>query len=271
MRVIEGWDEQQMTHDGRTRTVLRRGGGPAVVIAHEVPGITPAVLSLGDRFVDDGFTVVMPVFFGRPGRSRTRRYELQSLAQALLSRQFSTLRPARTSPVTVWLRSLARSLHSELGGPGVGIVGLCISGPLALSVATDDAVVVGVMSEPCVPLGVTARQRRDLGMSPADLARVKARVASGRLEILGLRYSADRLAPTERFATASSQLGTGFRAVEVPSGPGSRPWFPKCSHSVLTLNPAPGAANGAKRLDEVTVEVRRLLAARLRPATGAPA
>jgi len=269
--MVEGWSEQQVTHDGQTRTVLRRGAGRGVIVAHEVPGITPALLALGDSLVGDGFTVVMPVFFGRPGEPRSRLYELRSLAEALRSRQFSTLRPGRTSPVTGWLRALAGSLHAELGGPGVGVVALCISGPLALSVATHDAVVVAVMSEPCVPLAVTPWQRRDLGVSPADLARVKERVASGRLEIVGLRYSADWLAPTQRFATASSHLGAGFRTIEVASGPGSRPSFPKCAHSVLTLDPALGAAEGAGgRLDEVTGEVRQLLAARLRPAPVPP-
>jgi len=265
---VAGWDAHPVAFGGHTRTVLRRGAGPGVIVAHEVPGITPPVLALGERLVDDGFTVVMPVFFGRPGEPRSRLAEVRSLAQALRSRQFSTLRPGRTSPVTIWLRALAGSLHAELGGPGVGVVGLCISGSLALTVATDEAVVASVMSEPCVPLAVTPWQRRDLGVSPADLARVKERVASGRLEILGLHYSADWLAPATRFATATRQFGAGFRTITVASGRHSRPSIPRCAHSVMTLDPALAAAEGAQaRLDEVTGEVRRFLADRLHPPT----
>ena len=49
-----------------------------------------------------------------------------------------------TSPVAGWLRSLARDLHAELGGPGVGALGMCFTGGFALAMMVDDAVAAPV-------------------------------------------------------------------------------------------------------------------------------
>lgn len=38
----------------------------------------------------------------------------------------------QTSPVIAWLRALAKSLHAEVGGVGVGAIGMCFSGGFAL-------------------------------------------------------------------------------------------------------------------------------------------
>jgi len=41
--MIEGFTTRDFSHDGKTRTVYRRGQGPGVLIMHEIPGITPQV------------------------------------------------------------------------------------------------------------------------------------------------------------------------------------------------------------------------------------
>ena len=46
-----------------------------------------------------------------------------------------------TTPVAGWLRSLARELHDELGGPGVGALGMCFTGGFALAMMVDTSVV----------------------------------------------------------------------------------------------------------------------------------
>ncbi|MGH9262769.1 MAG: dienelactone hydrolase family protein, partial [Acidimicrobiales bacterium] len=37
-RELDGYDRTTFTHDGKTRTVFRRGSGPAVVVIAEIPG-----------------------------------------------------------------------------------------------------------------------------------------------------------------------------------------------------------------------------------------
>jgi len=48
--ALEGYESFPFAHEGETKTVHRRGRGPAVVVMHEVPGITPEV----ERFAIDG-------------------------------------------------------------------------------------------------------------------------------------------------------------------------------------------------------------------------
>ena len=220
--TLDGWLRTTVSYDGTARDVYRQGSGPGVVVIHELPGITPAVAAFGQELVDAGFTVWMPSLLGTPGRPPSGGYELTSVLKMCVSREFTTWATHRTSPVTVWLRQLAADLHRECGGPGVGAVGMCFSGGFALAMATDDTTVAPVLSQPSLPLVPGKRRAADLGLAPADLARVKERAASG-CEVMGLRFLDDRLVGT-RFKTLHDELREAFIAVE----------FPGNKHSVLT-------------------------------------
>jgi dienelactone hydrolase len=139
----------------------------------------------------------------------------------------------RTSPVTTWLRAFARSLHAELGGPGVGVVGMCFTGGFALAMMVDETVMAPVLSQPSLPFPVGRARKRDLGISDADLARVKERVDGG-VCVVGLRFTGDPAVPADRFQRLRDELGDGFVGVEIDSSPGN-PWgLKKTAHSVLT-------------------------------------
>ena len=46
MSALAGYDETTFTFEGKTRTVFRRGSGPAVLVITEIPGITPLVANV---------------------------------------------------------------------------------------------------------------------------------------------------------------------------------------------------------------------------------
>ena len=94
-----------------------------------------------------------------------------------------------------------------------------------------------------------------------DLARVKARAGDG-LCVLGLRFSADRGSPAERFATLRRERGKNFETIEIDSSPGNPYGIRKGAHAVLTeeLVDTPGHPTRAA-LDRVMA----FLAERLRP------
>ena len=220
--MLERWTPGSFTHDGRTRPTYRQGSGPGVVVVHEVPGITPRVARFGQEVVDAGFTVVMPSLVGTPGKPASLPYSVSSLTRVCVSAEFTSWALRSTSPIITWLRALARSLHAEVGGPGVGAVGMCFSGGFALAMMVDDTMVAPVLSQPSLPLPVGAARGADLNLSPADLARVRERAAAG-CQVLGLRYVGDRAVGT-RFESLRRELGDAFIAVE----------FPGSQHSVLT-------------------------------------
>lgn len=214
MTEIAGWTRGSFTHDGVTHPTYRRGSGPGIVVVHEVPGITPKVQAFGEELVDAGFTVVMPSLFGTPGVAQGLGAIAKTMVRVCVSSEFVCLKAGRTSPVTRWLGALADELHQELGGPGVGALGMCFTGGFALGMMASGPVVAPVLSQPSTPFPVTRRTRADLGLSPADLETVKKKVADG-CPVLGLRYAGDPAVGT-RFTTLRRELGDGFLAVELP-------------------------------------------------------
>jgi dienelactone hydrolase len=231
--TLEGFTQGTFEADGKRRTVYRAGTGPAVIVISEMPGITPHVADFGRKVVAAGCSVVMPSLFGNPGRPASGPYLLRSMGPACVSRQFSAFALKRTSPVTVWLRKLAAAEHERCGGPGVGVVGMCFTGGFALAMMVDDFVLAPVLSQPSLPFPLSRKFKADIGISEADLARVKERTSQGTC-LLGLRFSNDPFCFEARFATLRRELGDAFIAVEIDSSPGNPHGHPKQAHSVLT-------------------------------------
>jgi dienelactone hydrolase len=235
--ALDDFERLELTHDGATRTVLRSGTGPAVIVMAEIPGITPKVADFARRVRDIGCTVWLPVLFGTPGKAPSVGYGLRSMAPACVSREFAAFARGRTAPVTDWLRALAAHAHEECGGPGVGAIGMCFTGGFALGMMVDDRMIAPVLSQPSLPVALPGplgrRHRADLHLSDADLARVKERTAEG-VCVLGLRFTGDPLSPPERFATLRRELGDGFVAVEIDSSKGNPHGLARLAHSVVT-------------------------------------
>jgi dienelactone hydrolase len=229
--ALEGFTATTFTHDGSTKDVYRAGDGPGIVVISEMPGITPNVAAFGRRLVDAGFTVAMPSLFGEPGRDVSAPYILKSITQGCVSREFTTWALNRTSPVIEWLRALARDLHEQCGGPGVGAIGMCFTGGFALAMAVDDAMMAPVLSQPSLPFPGGKARKRALGLSDADLARVAARED---LCVLAMRFTGDRAVPKERFEHLREVLGDRVITIEIDSSADNMHGIPKMAHSVVT-------------------------------------
>lgn len=230
---LEGFEVYQFTHAGYTYPVFRCGSGPAVVVIHEVPGITPEVSRFAHRVAEAGFTVFLPSLFGTPGRDFSGSYAGGQILRACIRREFAVFRANGSSPVVDFLRGLCRAAHDETGGP-VGAIGMCLTGNFALALAVDEIIRAPVLSQPSLPFPVTGRLRRALHVSDEDLARVKGRVSDEDLRILGLRFTADPACPGARFERLREEFGDGFEAVEIDSSPGNAHRIPPTAHSVVT-------------------------------------
>jgi dienelactone hydrolase len=231
--TLHDFDRSDFTHDGKTRVLYRQGAGPAVIVMAELPGITPSVASFARRVSDLGCTAIMPHLFGEPGAEPSPVSYARAIGPACISREFRAFAGHATTPVSRWLRALARMAHDECGGPGVGAVGMCFTGGFALGMMVDDVVLAPVLSQPSLPITLTKKGRSSLGLSEDDLERVKQRVAQG-VEVLGLRFTCDRLSPGERFERLRRELGDAFIGVEIDSAPGNRGGIRRNAHSVLT-------------------------------------
>ncbi|MDY6808320.1 MAG: dienelactone hydrolase family protein [Actinomycetota bacterium] len=240
--ALDDFTRREVTVGTTTRAVYSKGEGPAVIVIAEMPGITPKVADFARKVAARGLTAVMPSLFGvdgrdpRPdvlGRVGSARYMTETITRACISREFTVLATGKTSPVADWLRGLAAEEHERCGGPGVGAVGMCFTGGFALAMATDDRLLAPVLSQPSLPFGVIPARNRSIDISDADLARVQSRCAAG-LQVMGLRFEGDRLAPRSRFDFLREHLGDAFLAVELPDSSANPDSMLPQPHSVLT-------------------------------------
>ena len=196
---------------GLTFPVVVAGEGPAVIVMAEMPGITP--------------------LFGEVGRPLGPAYLASSLRTACVAREFAAFATGKTAPVTRWLRALAHHAHAECGGPGVGAIGMCFTGGFALGMLLDESVIAPVLSQPSLPIGPGRRRAADLHLSPDDADAVAARVERDDLQVLGLRFSCDRLAraASGRCATCSAIALSGLRSIRrAATMRASRWWRIRC-------------------------------------------
>ncbi|MBL8839395.1 MAG: dienelactone hydrolase family protein [Alphaproteobacteria bacterium] len=266
--ALAGFDRTDFGHGGTTKPVFAAGGGPAVIVMHELPGITPELLGFARRVAGAGFRVYVPSLFGVPGRPHGTVQLAASMVRACLSRELAVWAAERSSPIVDWLRALARHAQAECGGRAVGAVGMCITGNFALAMAVEPGVEAPVLSQPsmpwAIPLPPFGRLAQGLHLEPSDVAALRERTRSG-LSVLGLRFADDWQCPAARFERLRAEFGPAFEAIEIgadlPAGaPGRR------GHSVLTLDlvDRPGEPTRAA-LDRVIA----FLVERLRPAGAA--
>ena len=232
---LSGWRCEPFSAAGFTYDVYRRGEGPGVVLIPEMPGVHPGVLALGNYLVDNGFTVAIPSLFGTPGAAARRPGTVAVLARGCVAKEFAAFATNADRPISQYLRALARDLRDKTPGKGVGVIGQCFTGGFALAAAVDDSVLAPVLSQPSLPLPLTAKQRCDPGVSEAELKVIEKRAAEEGLCALGLRFTRDPAVPAERFTALKDRLGDNFEAIEIDSSPGNAGGFGRMAHSVLTL------------------------------------
>ncbi|MDR3418670.1 MAG: dienelactone hydrolase family protein [Nevskia sp.] len=215
---------------GIAHPVYKRGGGPGVVVIHELPGLSDACIGLADEIAAQGFTVYLPLLFGKPGEWKTLKY----LAYVCVSREFHLLANCGSSPVVDWLRALCRKARAECPGKGVGAIGMCFTGNFAISLMADDEVLAPVASQPSQPMPLSGELRRHPGVSSADLERAVARSREQGVELMCLRFSSDPYVPRERYEALRQTFGPAFRAIEIDSSPGNPHGISSRAHSMLT-------------------------------------
>jgi len=224
---------ESFTHDGITHDVYHRGSGPCVLVAPEIPGITPTVAAFADEVAAAGMSVAIASLFGTPGKPSTTGRAMWVMARACVSREFHVLARRDSSPGTDWLRALARHLHGRHGGPGVGFVGMCFTGGFGLAMLLDDTVIAPVLSQPSLPLPLGGGRRRSIGLDGSELTAVAERVEAG-CPVRGFRYDRDPFVPSERFEALRDLLGDDFVGEDLPAES-------RLQHSVLTEHLDPPA------------------------------
>ncbi len=235
---LEDFDARTITLEGVAKVVHVAGSGPGVIVMTEMPGISPHVARFSRWVRDAGFTVYMPSLFGRDGAVPGAEEGIAVFQRACVSAEFRAFAADESSPVTQWLRSLARLAHEQCGGPGVGAIGMCFTGNFALTMMLEPAMLAPVLSQPTLPLDDPA----GIEMAPEELAAIRDRLERDDLTVLAYRFKGDKFCRAQRFAAYSEALGERFVGRVLPdsaASPDTAPFFKDVvagPHSVVTAH-----------------------------------
>ncbi len=253
--AMEGYSVRRFTGplaEGRSvsHDVYERGEGPPIVIIQEMPGIGPETLRLSERFIDEGFRVVLPHLFGPLGRVST----LGNAARVFcLRRQFHLFAKDASSPIVNWLKALCHDVRDREGVDGVGVIGMCLTGNFAISLMADDSVLAGVASQPSLPF---------FDQSALHMSDEEVMLATARLDeqgaMMALRFAGDKVCTAAKFDAIAQRFNTEDKQrIHLETLPGD-------GHSVLTLDFSDEDGHPTRNaLDEVL----RYFADKLRAAT----
>ena len=261
---LDDFVRREIPLNDATKRVHVAGTGPAVIVMAEMPGISPHVARFARWVRDAGFTVYMPSLFGRDGAVPGAEEGAGVFQRACMSAEFRAMAAGASSPVTQWLRALARLAHQDCGGPRGGAIGMCFTGNFALTMMLEPAMLAPVLSQPSLPL----KEPAGLEIAPAELAAVRERLDREDLTVLAYRFSGDKVCRAERFAAYAAALGDRFVGRELPdeaAGSDVSPFFARhvpFPHSVVTqhLIDEAGQPTIAAR-DEILAFFRMRLAA----------
>ncbi len=236
--ALDDFQRRHITLLEQQKTVYVAGHGPAVIVLAEMPGISPHVARFARWVRDAGFTVYMPSLFGRDGAYPRAAEGREVMQRACVSAEFRAFAANASSPVTQWLRALARLAHEECGGPGVGAIGMCFTGNFALSMMLEHAMLAPVLCQPSLPLNAPEA----IQISDDEAAAVRERLERENLKVLAYRFEGDRFCTAQRFQAYAAALGDRFIPRVLPASaanPTPPPFFADvvgCPHSVVTAH-----------------------------------
>src|ERR1700758_988084 len=193
---LDDFAPRRVEIDALSKVVHVAGAGPAVVVMPETPGISPHLARFARWVRDAGFTVWMPSLFGRDGALPDAEESIATFKRTCASAEFRKLAADQPSPITHWLRGLARAAHAECGGAGVGAIGMCFTGNFALTMMLEPAMLAPVLSQPALPRNDPA----GLEIAPEELRAVRERLEREDLTVMAYRFAGDRFCRAERFA-----------------------------------------------------------------------
>ena len=209
---LSGYERFEFSNSGFSHSVYVRGQGPGVVLMHELPGMTPACVDFAERIVSRKYRVYMPLLFGGANR---RAAPFCNAVHICISREIRLFSGGQTSPIVDWLRALCRRAKDECGGPGIGVIGMCLTGNFAIALMAEDSVLAPVASQPALPTRLWG-DGRELGISPEDLAAVKARAERCNISLLGFRFEGDCISRQGKFERLKEELGSHFSPNPLP-------------------------------------------------------
>jgi dienelactone hydrolase len=209
---------------GKPHTMYVGGSAtaPPVLVLHELPGMTREDMDFAYRLSQRGFRVYLPLLFGKKGDNKF-------VAHFWGECVFGPWPWEDKHSLNKWvapLLTVCDQIYSELKQP-IGVVGMCLTGIIPLSLLANEHVVAPVLCQPTLPFPMDGGRKRALGLTGDEIAHAKDRMTRQNLSGLAFRVTTDCFCPRERFNTLRDMFGDRIERREIVYPPKIR------GHSVL--------------------------------------
>jgi dienelactone hydrolase len=208
----------------RIQRVYVKGSGPRVIVLHELPGLRDGDIEVGVA-LSSTFEVYMPLLFGTAGQDEAGLGTRQACRTGLFKCNDRNTR----HPVTTDLLAMTNQV---CGSNPCGIIGMCLTGTLPLSLMEAQGVVALVMAQPTLPIVWHIWPFAGLDISKEDTTKAMAVAIERKASIYMLRYRGDLISGrtafnrlVDRISPAKEKLSF-FEVTQVPGR----------SHSTLVHN-----------------------------------
>ena len=173
---------------GRRVYIVGDKKGPPILLLHELPGMTPQCYYLAEQLASRGYTIYMPLMFGKAGVASAKKNGFW----LLFKRDFHSVAD-ETAPIVKSLRELRDEIHKHHPKQNMAVIGMCLTGNLAPAFLDVPYVQAAVMSQPALPTIGPHKDER-MALSQRDIA-----IAQGsHVPILAFRFVTDTLSPEPR-------------------------------------------------------------------------
>lgn len=236
----EVFTAQMRNGKSATHDIYTLGAGKKVlVLIQELPGIGQETLALADRFVNNGYTVVLPHLFGPIGKIAIAG----NLARVFCMRsEFNLFAANEASPIVDYLSALSIMVKDKYQVKGIAVIGMCLTGNFAISLMANDAVLASFASQPSMPI---ARQAA-LHMSNDEISKIKNKLDKVGPMHCG-RFKGDFLCTGKKFKAINREFNTDNKERIIFHE------LPGKGHSILTIDFVDKEGHPTKKaLDEVT-------------------
>jgi dienelactone hydrolase len=185
--------------------------GRAVIVLHELPGLTKDDMALARALSQRGFHVYTPILFGEAEDDGV----FGGYRKACSSKLFACSELSARSKILDSLAPLCEEI-ARRSGDAVGCIGMCLTGILPLALL-QHRVRAAVLCQPTLPFSVfpsgvpKGDQKSDLGLGSDDLAAAIKSDAS----FMVMRYVEDGRCPPERVAELRKRFGQRVATLEL--------------------------------------------------------
>ena len=174
-----------------------------VLLLHELPGLSTKTLAYAEMLSND-FMVYVPLLFGEPKQNLPHK----GMLAYFFSGEWDPIN--HDHPITRWLQNLLGYIQVQHKDKTIGIIGMCLTGSMPLSLLDNEAVQAVVLAQPTLPLPVFipqvfAFQKEELTISEEDW-----RIMVNRKEdfkVFATRFETDQIAKREKHQWLKRKFG----------------------------------------------------------------